>query len=204
MGMKRTIDSSAWNDEDFAELSASARLLWFGLHFCVDDQGRMIADLDSIKASLLPFSKTPKRKLESWLFQLQTKWHLKLYEVDGNHYFQIADWWETQKIRLPLFSAYPPPPGWADRPGYTLDDKAYSGDWPVARKQALTRDSYRCVECGETEPLEVHHIVPVRMGGVHDVAFLVTLCRPCHRRLHRHINRNGLTEEATKWLADVS
>jgi len=49
--------------------------------------------------------------------------------------------------------------------------------------QALQRDGYRCCECGRTEGLECHHIVPLP-GGPDELENLATVCHRCHRRRH--------------------
>ena len=70
------------------------------------------------------------------------------------------------------------------------------GRWQHARRAALERDGYRCVECvdqglGGAGKLEVHHITPlsgIRDGDGHwhkgGLPFaldnLKTLCRDCH------------------------
>ena len=50
-----------------------------------------------------------------------------------------------------------------------------------AREAVLKRDEYRCVECGRTYGLHVHHL-----GDPDDHALgnLVTLCASCHRKRH--------------------
>jgi 5-methylcytosine-specific restriction endonuclease McrA len=53
----------------------------------------------------------------------------------------------------------------------------------AARRQAMQRDGNRCVECGSTQDLQVHHIVPRREGGSHELSNLITLCAACHERL---------------------
>lgn len=55
----------------------------------------------------------------------------------------------------------------------------------ATRRLVQQRDGYRCVVCGATERLEVHHIVPRRLGGSNDPVNLVTLCAACHRRHDR-------------------
>jgi 5-methylcytosine-specific restriction endonuclease McrA len=54
----------------------------------------------------------------------------------------------------------------------------------ATRRLALSRDNYQCTECGATQDLEVHHIVPRRLGGPDDPSNLITLCAACHSRLH--------------------
>lgn len=46
------------------------------------------------------------------------------------------------------------------------------------------RDGNRCVRCGATDRLQVHHVIPVSAGGSHDDSNLVTLCNNCHREAH--------------------
>ena len=61
------------------------------------------------------------------------------------------------------------------------------------RIKALERDGYRCRICGSTERLNVHHIVPISMGGTHELENLITLCYRCHATQHRHM-RGGWNE----------
>jgi 5-methylcytosine-specific restriction endonuclease McrA len=39
-----------------------------------------------------------------------------------------------------------------------------------------------CLACGATEQLQVDHVVPVGLGGSHDISNLQTLCGRCNRR----------------------
>lgn len=48
------------------------------------------------------------------------------------------------------------------------------------RKAALQRDNNKCVKCGNTEHLEVDHILNVARGGTHNLDNLQTLCHHCH------------------------
>lgn len=54
----------------------------------------------------------------------------------------------------------------------------------ATRRLVLERDDYRCVLCGATEHLEVHHIVTRAEGGSNDPDNLVTLCMACHSDTH--------------------
>jgi 5-methylcytosine-specific restriction endonuclease McrA len=51
--------------------------------------------------------------------------------------------------------------------------------WRKLRAQALERDGHRCQQCGSTDHLQAHHLLP---GDV--LAHLQTLCRDCHRASH--------------------
>src|SRR5829696_6197893 len=56
--------------------------------------------------------------------------------------------------------------------------------WQKLRRAARLRDGNRCVRCGTTEQLSVHHAV----AGSNLLSDLVTLCSRCHRREHAHAN----------------
>jgi 5-methylcytosine-specific restriction endonuclease McrA len=45
---------------------------------------------------------------------------------------------------------------------------------------ALLRDHHRCVRCGATAALEVHHRVSVADGGPNALDNLETVCNHCH------------------------
>lgn len=69
---------------------------------------------------------------------------------------------------------------------------AYGRRWWRVRRQALERDDHRCQQCGRDadelgrEP-DVHHLEAVRSHeapeDAHRLDNVVTLCRPCHRRV---------------------
>ena len=56
----------------------------------------------------------------------------------------------------------------------------------ASRKEAiLNRDSYTCQVCGaKNTRLEVHHIVYRSQGGTDNEDNLITLCEPCHHKIH--------------------
>lgn len=48
------------------------------------------------------------------------------------------------------------------------------------RNTILERDGNRCLRCGSTDSLQVHHIKPVVQGGNNEKDNLATLCSECH------------------------
>lgn len=48
---------------------------------------------------------------------------------------------------------------------------------------AVERASHKCEYCGQPFR-ELHHIIPVSMGGASKLKNLVALCTKCHRRAH--------------------
>ncbi len=61
--------------------------------------------------------------------------------------------------------------------GRTTPEKA---DWAEVRLAVLTRDGYRCTQCGSQDSLHVHHTRPRRKGGASQMDNLQTLCENCH------------------------
>lgn len=59
--------------------------------------------------------------------------------------------------------------------------------WKALRMQALERDEWQCVKCGERRRLEIDHIEPVRDRPdlAYSLANLQTLCGRCHARKTR-------------------
>lgn len=76
-------------------------------------------------------------------------------------------------------------------------ERNYGGAiWQRARRKALRRDAHKCRRCSTDEDehlaeygrgLEVHHIVPFRtfdeLEPAHELSNLITLCRPCHKKM---------------------
>jgi hypothetical protein len=58
-----------------------------------------------------------------------------------------------------------------------------SPQWGQRRREALRRAGYRCIECGATEGLEVHHLTYERLGYERPED-LTVLCNPCHAKEH--------------------
>jgi ATP-dependent DNA helicase RecQ len=56
--------------------------------------------------------------------------------------------------------------------------------WQNARQVVLVRDKYQCIECGVSQSLHVHHLIPRHLGGADEPANLITLCAACHAARH--------------------
>ncbi len=53
------------------------------------------------------------------------------------------------------------------------------------RQEVFARDEFKCVECGDHEKLNLHHIVPFCVGGETSADNLQTLCVGCHKTKKR-------------------
>lgn len=72
-----------------------------------------------------------------------------------------------------------------------------SADWRRIAEKRKEIDGHRCVMCGskgtQTNKLETHHITYRNIGNEDVYKDLVTLCRNCHRDVHRLMDR--ITDE---------
>ena len=54
-----------------------------------------------------------------------------------------------------------------------------------AQKAGKERDGYICQVCGSRCNVEGHHVINYQFGGSANVNNIVTLCRNCHKEVHR-------------------
>ena len=66
--------------------------------------------------------------------------------------------------------------------------------WRQCKQAVLTRDGRRCVLCGASKSLTLHHIRPKAIGGDSTQQNLVTVCESCHQAINR------LTQWLASWL----
>lgn len=55
---------------------------------------------------------------------------------------------------------------------------------PAFRKAMVECLGASCVNCGATEFIEYHHIVPLTNGGTNRISNIVPLCQSCHAKAH--------------------
>lgn len=53
------------------------------------------------------------------------------------------------------------------------------------RRKVYEKCGSKCVECGYTEKLHVHHVKEYAKGGMSELDNLVLLCAPCHANAHK-------------------
>lgn len=61
--------------------------------------------------------------------------------------------------------------------------------WNAKRKQRLEIDNHKCQMCGTSEELQIHHITYDRLGNEDIHKDIVTLCKSCHRDIHKAYRR---------------
>ncbi|MEA4874383.1 MULTISPECIES: HNH endonuclease signature motif containing protein [Bacillota] len=66
-------------------------------------------------------------------------------------------------------------------------NKKYGRAWKRIRDR-YAREHPLCEMCEEngrlTSAEEVHHILPISLGGTHDKSNLMSLCKSCHNKIH--------------------
>lgn len=62
--------------------------------------------------------------------------------------------------------------------------RGYDREWQRIRNTVMTEQPI-CQRCGVKPARDVHHLRPLRHGGTHDRANLVSLCRGCHLKVER-------------------
>lgn len=82
------------------------------------------------------------------------------------------------------------------RKGHPKFDNYYGKDWIIQRTSCLQRDNYICQSCDTKENLEVHHWEPYRFSFNNSLENLVTLCRDCHKEIHKQYKEEGFIDEA--------
>lgn len=68
-----------------------------------------------------------------------------------------------------------------------------SADWKRIAEKRKEIDGHVCVMCGskgtQNNPLQVHHFSYKHVGNENPYTDLVTLCRNCHKDVHRLMDR---------------
>lgn len=52
----------------------------------------------------------------------------------------------------------------------------------------------RCGNCSGSRNVEIHHVVPLALGGTNNIGNLVRLCAPCHDKAHGRTRKGNFKE----------
>jgi hypothetical protein len=110
----RAIYPDVCTSPSLAAVDTGAQLLFERLLVLADDQGRVQAQPDWLKANAMPFVvEASPRRIRGWLEQLARQEVLILYTVNRVDLAQFVTWWKRQAgLRRAYPSRWPPPPGW--------------------------------------------------------------------------------------------
>jgi DnaD/phage-associated family protein len=112
---RRMLDSGMWSNENFAVLSAMARLLLIGVITLADDQGRCKANPAYLRSQIFPYEDISTDDINRWLGRMADNDTIVLYDSAGKAYLQLVNWWNYQPLDWAHPSEYPAPDGWKDR-----------------------------------------------------------------------------------------
>lgn len=93
MARSRNIKPGFFTNDELAECSPLARLLFAGLWTIADKEGRLDDRPKKIKALVLPFDNV---NCDDCLKQLHDRQFINRYSVEGNAYIQISNWKKHQ------------------------------------------------------------------------------------------------------------
>lgn len=54
------------------------------------------------------------------------------------------------------------------------------------KNKGMYNDYKKCGKCGSTENLELHHMIPMSLGGTNDENNLIWLCNKCHGKVTQY------------------
>ena len=79
--------------------------------------------------------------------------------------------------------------------------KRQSRPKPPKRESNVSRKyiDNQCKLCGSEDVLEVHHIIPVSIGGYTTSSNLITLCNDCHSKITKYYQYIGLMDHRVEW-----
>ena len=78
----------------------------------------------------------------------------------------------------------------------TYEEKRKQWEDSIFRRMVKNACGYVCYNCGSTENVQYHHIVPLKLGGTNNLSNIAVLCTQCHKAVHfgRHIQDYRNTE----------
>lgn len=107
MARQRMIHPDFWRSPHNEHLSFRQRLLWLGLISNADDEGRIKANPNFIRATVFPFDDLSSVSIKDDLALLTSEGLIIQYTNKEVDYIQIAKWGDFQKISHPQPSKIP-------------------------------------------------------------------------------------------------
>ena len=168
----RNIKPGFYKNEELAECSFEARLLFPGLWMFADREGRMENRPKKIKAEVFPYDNLDVKIL---INELESNGLVICYESDGGKYIQVVNFVKHQvPHHKEANSVIPAPPGFVQQTRFQYDvpDKV--------RTEIFNRDGNKCLKCGSFENLSIDHVLSLSEGGNNSTSNLQTLCMRCN------------------------
>src|SRR3954469_18075275 len=101
MARIRTIKPTFLRSPAVRRLSSSdVKLLWVGLWPLSDDEGRMVDEPGLLVGDLWALDLT-EEQIEAALVELNEQGRIVRYEVGGERFMQVTNWFDHQRIQKP-------------------------------------------------------------------------------------------------------
>lgn len=152
------------SDEKLGSLSDSERVLTIGLILMSDDYGRGKANPALVRSTIWPYRDPPEslQRITERLQKLSVIGFIRLYEVDGQHYYEISNWSKHQKISHPGRYMEPCPP---EDSGESLED---SGESPKNYRPDLNHNHNLNQESTRARDTDITKTEPLRCAALDD------------------------------------
>lgn len=192
-GRIRSIKPEILTDRKAAKLSHAAWRLWVSCWVQADDEGRLPADPDQLRARV--FWGCPADIIEC-LTELQTARLIKPYTVNGDIYIAILNFRKHQKINRPSGAKYPEPEGehsFLSEPSLN----AHGGDSEDSQRD-LDRDHDRDLDRNTTLSPQA---APVDGKASRVKAVTAAVIEAFNKSFQRNLSPSGWEESVRKLLA---
>lgn len=107
MARIRSVKPELQQSEKLGRVSRDARLTFILLFPQCDDEGRCRANSRMLASLLYPYDDDAPALINGWLDELEHEGCVRRYVIDGNHYIDIPNFLEHQKIDHPKASKLP-------------------------------------------------------------------------------------------------
>lgn len=108
MARIRSIKPEFPQSESMGRVSRDARLLFIELWTLADDEGRLRGNSRMLASLLFPYDNDAPELIDDWIAELQEEGCIACYAIGKDHYLQICNWLNHQKIDKPSKSKIPP------------------------------------------------------------------------------------------------
>jgi hypothetical protein len=186
----RQLKPGFFQNDQLAECSHAARLLFAGLWTIADREGRLEDRPRRLRAEIFPYEDLDADRLLEELAAIhESNGHpafLLRYELEGHRFIQIVNFVKHQQPHYKEApSVLPAAPDWQD------SGVVVGGVPEDVRIAVIERDGKKCKRCGSRKDLTVDHIRPRSKGGTNDQVNLQTLCRKCNSGKNNRTSAQG-------------
>ena len=136
----RTLKPEHRQHRKVGQLSDRAYRLWVGMILEADDEGRLVAEVSQLTATIFPYQRKVKdADVQRALVELSTTDLLRLYSHNGTQYAWFPSWHDHQKIDRPRPSKLPTYEA-SSNDRRTLDDASTKPRADLIRSDLIGKD----------------------------------------------------------------